>query len=355
MLNVINQLDRARFSPFLFLLREEGDFLSELPDDVRVVPLANSRIRYAVKELARSLSEHEIELVYSGHRWTNLATVLAARLAKPRPIAVVSEHTPVGLSLLEGRWPHLQVAAMRWLYPKAATVGVPVPALGEEIREILGRRELPYSVLLNPVLEDEIGPRMEEGAEVGWPSGPVIVSAGRLSPEKGFDVLLEAISKLPDRWLAEDGGVQLLILGDGAERAALERQSEELGISTRVHFLGHVANPFAYYRIAEMVVLASRRESFGNVLVEAMTCGTPVIGTNCWRGSSFVVDDGRAGLLVSPEDPVALAEAMNELLTNDVLTKRLVTAGREYAEGFRTSRTVPAYEELFDSLIGSSS
>ena len=111
--------------------------------------------------------------------------------------------------------------------------------------------------------------------------GHVVVAVGRLSPEKGFDVLIRAVDQL----LETGCDVRLLIAGEGAERSALESLIRELGRADRITLLGHQADPRPLYAAANAFVLSSYREGLPNVVLEAFACGTPVVATTVDRKS----------------------------------------------------------------------
>jgi glycosyltransferase involved in cell wall biosynthesis len=138
---------------------------------------------------------------------------------------------------------------------------------------------------------------------------PVILSVGRLSPEKEFGTVIRAIAQL-----APQRPVRLMILGEGQERPALEALIDELGVRDRVLLPGFDSNPYAYMSRAAVLVLSSRWEGSPNVLVEAMACGTPVVATNCRSGPAELLEDGRLGPLVPVGDHSAMAAAIERML-----------------------------------------
>lgn len=158
-------------------------------------------------------------------------------------------------------------------------------------------------------------------------SGPLFLTVGRLVPYKGIDVLVRAMVDAPGR---------LLVVGTGPERARLESIAREIGVSERVHFLGHVARLGPLYRAADAFVLASvsRNEAFGLVQLEAMSCGRPVINTSLATGVPFVSVNELTGLTVPPGDAQKLAMAMRRLSEDSDLRRRL---GQAAAERVRTS------------------
>ncbi|HJS49322.1 MAG TPA: glycosyltransferase family 4 protein [Gaiellaceae bacterium] len=183
------------------------------------------------------------------------------------------------------------------------------------------------SVLPNPAPEVPPLPfRDELRAELGL-DGSVLALAGRLGPQKAVGILLSALADVRD--------VTLVIAGDGPERAALERRVQELGLDGRVRFLGPVprAHVLRLFCAADASVLSSAWENLPHAVVEALAVGCPVIATAV-GGVPEVVRDGVNGLLVQPDDPVALREAIERFFADDDLRRRLAGAARASVAGY---------------------
>jgi glycosyltransferase involved in cell wall biosynthesis len=140
---------------------------------------------------------------------------------------------------------------------------------------------------------------------------PVILAVGRLTKAKDYPTLFRAFSLV-----RQVRPAKLLVLGEGEERSNLERLAIELGIQNDVSMSGFVDNPFAFMAKASVFVLSSAWEGFGNVLVEALACGCPVVATDCPSGPREILDNGRYGRLVPVGDHEALAKAILETLDN---------------------------------------
>jgi glycosyltransferase involved in cell wall biosynthesis len=203
------------------------------------------------------------------------------------------------------------------------------------------------AIIHNPVIGADFAARSQMRIDHPWlvpRDHAVFVSAGRLVPQKDHDTLIRAFAlhrrRKPSR---------LLILGNGDRREHLETLARELGVADAVDFLGFQANPLPYLRQADAFVLSSRSEGFGNVLVEALGCGTPAISTDCRHGPSEILDGGRYGALVPPLDPVAMAAAMDGI---EALRRRCPPAMlRERAEAFTTTGSAARYHLLFRDLV----
>jgi glycosyltransferase involved in cell wall biosynthesis len=177
---------------------------------------------------------------------------------------------------------------------------------------------------VNPSLFD--GPFEDPFAGVGRPR---VLFVGRLAPQKGVRNLVAAAG------LLEDPSAQVLLVGDGPERPALEREAERIGLGDRLHFLGFVAHDRlpAVLAHADLLVLPSLYEELGTVLLEAMQAGLPIVASKT-GGIPDVIEDGVNGLLVPPGEPELLARAIDRLLADRGLAYRLSEGARERGKDY---------------------
>jgi glycosyltransferase involved in cell wall biosynthesis len=171
---------------------------------------------------------------------------------------------------------------------------------------------------------------------------PVILGAGRLSPEKGFDLLISALRQLHDA----GGRQRLLIAGGGDQAPQLRAQAEKLGIGEDVAFLGHVDNPWSFMAGADVLVVPSRAEGFCLALVEAMSLGCQVVSTRFGSSALDILDNGRLGELAPTDDPAALAQAISRSLAAPRPQDELRAAARR----FDSARIVEDYVALATAL-----
>lgn len=185
----------------------------------------------------------------------------------------------------------------------------------------------------------------EARAAVGLPPAGVLVGAiGRLSPEKGFDVLIRAAHSL-------GGDVRLVIVGDGPERPSLERLIADLGLGDRVTLAGWRTDVRAYFEALDVFALSSRREGLPNVLLEAMAVGVPVVATSV-NGVPAVVTDGVNGRLVPADDVSALAAALRDVMSNPAAAAGFVADGRRTVEGrYSFAARMKKLATLYDELL----
>ena len=337
-LNYLRALDRERFEPFLFLGRREGAFLELVPGDVAIVDFGGARARRLAGAIAAALRTHRIDAAYSATDAANLA-LLASRWWGARGTKrIVSVHTNPAAWLFEAKRPRLRRWLMRRLYPSADLAAVPTDAIAAELRDIVGRAAPAVTTLPNPVV-DRIAPPPAAS------DPPCIVAAGRLVEAKGFDLLVEAAAALARRGRAFD----LAIYGEGPLRGALARQVEEAGLAGRVALPGHASG--GMFDRADLCVVPSRREGFGNVVVEAMAAGVPVIASTC-PGPAALIDHGRNGFLVEPGSSAALAQAIEELLADAPRRRSVVHPAVQTARRFETGAATRRLEEAVERLLG---
>ncbi len=333
--NLCSGLVENGHSVDLVLVEAEGELLEELPPEVSVVGLDASRVTTSALPLRRYLRAREPDVLYAMMTEINVAAIAARRLARVGTRLVVSEHNTPSAST-DGIKDRLALRLAALAYPHADRTVAVSHGVREDLRRFV---DVDATVIYNPVDVERIRRRAAEPLDHDWfadPSLRVVTSAGRHVPQKGFDTLLRAFAALGD------DDARLVLLGEGEQRASLRRLADELGVGERVAFPGFVDNPFAYMGRADAFVLSSWYEGFGNVLIEAMATGCPVVSTDCPSGPSEILENGTYGPLVPVKDPDRMAEAIGEVLREppdpDVLSER--------ADDFSIPAVTAAYEDV---------
>jgi glycosyltransferase involved in cell wall biosynthesis len=301
----------------LVLLKAEGPYLRELPPGVRVVDLSASRLLTGLPALARYLRQQRPQVMLSAMKHVNVIALLAALLSRSQVPIVVSEHSnaTVSLDLNPGIKTSVLRVLMRWLYPRAYHIVAVSEGVAVGLGSLLGIGSSRISVIHNPIVSANVLLLSNQPVSHPWflnKSIPIILATGRLTPAKDFETLLQAFDRARKK-----RHLRLMILGEGELRSSLEAVVDKLEQKEDVALPGFVDNPFAYMRQADMFVLSSRWEGFGNVLVEAMACGVPVISTDCPSGPAEILENGKWGRLVPVGDVDALAQAMLDTLESE--------------------------------------
>ena len=212
-----------------------------------------------------------------------------------------------------------------------------------KFREKFGEN-LPTCVIYNPVPAAEIREKAAQAAELTLPGDAFnIVCMGRFTPQKGFDRLLSALRTLKDRRIT---GHHVTVLGDGYQREFLEQTVRDYGLEGVVDMPGHVDNPYAILRQADLFALPSRDESFSLAVAEAMVLGIPVMSTRC-TGPVELLKDGEAGCLVENSEEGILA-GLEKILTDPDCYRELQEKARRNTDNFDIDRQIALVEDLLD-------
>jgi glycosyltransferase involved in cell wall biosynthesis len=216
--------------------------------------------------------------------------------------------------------------------------------MAEDLAQQLGLPENRLAVLPNPVDVEEIRQSIGLNPAPQTGPGPHLLAVGRLSPEKGFDLLLRALVSV---W-SELPGVRLLIAGTGPEEAALKAVCHALGLDDAVRFAGCVACPWSIFPEATLFVLPSRHEGLPNALLEAAAAGLPIVALPASEGLVELLQ-GQPGVWLAPE---ISAEALAASL---LAALHALRPGERFAhpfvEAFRLNRAIQAYESLIDQSL----
>lgn len=254
------------------------------------------------------------------------------------PIIVSEQNNP--LQAVEKAWKKLQ----RLTYPYAAKVVSSSRGVDAYFDWLpITKRAVIYNPLV-PLDKLQNSTNFIQGANLDkkW-----MIAMGRLVHQKGFDMLLSAFQKIADK----HSNWQLLILGEGGLRADLETLRENLGLTDQVLLPGMINNPFPILKRAKLFVLSSRFEGFGNVLIEAMACGLPVISTDCPSGPREIIHHEVDGLLVPNENVEALAAAMDRLMSDEQERQRLATNAPQVTEQFSLEKVTQDWEKLIAEVL----
>ena len=347
----MNGLDRSLVRPSLALThtRSKNDrLMKELPSDVEVFELGKRGFldqRRVVGKLRAHLDEHQPDVMLAKATWANVLALSAARGTRRRPATIVEEHAMTTL-LRQPRNLWLLWFSRR-LYPQASAVVTVSRGMRGAVAQTFGVQADRVRVLY-PAYDAEIDSSPAPATALGPPFGsdlPVVVYVGRLSPKKGVDDLIRAV-EIVSRTIP----VRLLLVGDGPQRGALERLTGDLGLTDVVTFAGFDPHPHRFMAAADVYVVPSHTEAFGTVTVEGLRSGAAVVATDCDFGPRELIENDRNGLLVEPQNPAALAEAMVRVITQPELSARLRAEASLSAERFSPARMVNDYERLILEL-----
>lgn len=311
----------------LILMKKQGEYLSELPGNIRVVSLCTGsdgkfhlwEAGIAFLQMLRYLRETSIDVLFSTLGKTNLFAILSALMASENFRLIIRE-----ANTFHNISSKIQIKLAAWLYPKADHIIAISKGVAQDLRRIKKIKAGNVSVIYNPIDLKKIQLLSKAPMDHPWllsKTVPVIVAVGRLAPQKDFETLIHAFDKVQKKLDA-----RLIILGKGPLKKKLEGMIQELSLEKKVRLEGFKRNPFPYYRHADLFVMSSRWEGFGMVLIEAMACGTNIVSTDCHSGPAEILDSGQYGCLVPVGDNMALSRAILKTLKaplrRQVLLKR---------------------------------
>lgn len=340
MVTVANSLAKRGHTIDFVLMRAEGEFLSLLADNVNVIELSSNRIRYSPISLTRYIRRREPEALLSTINAANIMNVVTAQLVRKPPRTIIRIPKVPEYETNKG-WIKREIIsnAGQVLFNKADKVIAISEGMANQLERDYNVSGDDIEVIYNPAFSDDIVSKSSEPTTHRFfdGSGRVILSVGRLTPAKGYDTLLRSFARV-----LEKESAKLVILGQGPEQERLETLSSELEIESHIDLPGFDENPYRYMAKADLFVSSSRSEGFGNVIVEALGCGTSVVATDCPSGPAEILEGGKFGRLVPPEDSERMAAAIIESLNSPTDSDYL----RSRAEDFSEENIVDQYERL---------
>jgi glycosyltransferase involved in cell wall biosynthesis len=310
-LSLIREFLAQGHSVDLVLLRKTGELLDLVPREARIIDLNAPRMRNALYPLWRYLRRERLDAVHVAMWPLTSIAIFAHLISGSRARLVVSEHTI--LTSEYGYYGPLRrtfmAASIRWLFPRAAGRVVVSAASADALSTFAQLPRNSLAVIHNPI-EIPAAIRPSPQVETLWAGeGSRILAVGSLKPAKNYPLLLRAFARLANQ------ATELMIVGEGPLREELEELARDLGVGDRVIMPGFFHDPWPFYASADLFVLSSDYEGFGNVLVEAMLAGLRIVSTDCPAGPKEILDGGRYGCLVPCGDAQALANAIDRALT----------------------------------------
>lgn len=341
---LLRHLDRGAFAFSLVVVDgRDAVYRGNLPEDVEYIDLGATRARFSAVALLKLVRRRrpDILFVVSGH--LSLMLVMLEWLMPRRTRIVSYENSVVSVMLHMTARPRL----MQYLYKHFCRRMDMIVCQSLDIQHDLSRNyRVPSAktcLIHNPVDIDWIR------ARTTWVSRPEvfhrdsvnILAAGRLSYEKGLDLLIKAIS------ICKNARLNLLIIGTGPSRRELEALAIRLNVSKQVTFAGFQSNPYPWFASADYLALSSRVEGFPNVVLEALACGTPVIATPCPGGIREIMTRPDYGWLADEVSAPALAEALRRAIDHPRPVPSLV----DLRARFGVEAVIKHYEVLLRSMV----
>ncbi len=347
-LNQARGLKKLGYNVILVVSRKGGGLYVEAKAEFEIYSLGSQKVFGGLSRLIAFLKLGRANILFSHYLNCNLVAVLAGMLAFSKTPIILIDHGLFPRSIAKYRFCVQRVIRIvaPLLYRKAERVVGISKIVVRETSKMSGIPQADIKIIYNPVIPEDFTERLSEKIDHSWfeqRGRKIVIAAGRFSPEKGFGPLLEAFAKVCEK---EKAG--LIILGDGKQRAELENMIGQLNLSDSVSLPGFQNNIFPWLQRADLFVLPSFSESFGNVLVEALACGTPVASSDL-PGPSEILADGEYGLLLQVGNVQEMADCiLKGLRAEKTDHEKLVSRGTF----FSVQRAAQAYASLVTDVLG---
>lgn len=336
-INLAKGLKNIGYDIEFVCFKKHGEFLSEVKDDFIIHELNINRSSESIFKLIKYFRQHKPDVFFTAKHYINIMVLIAKGLSRTKSKVIVAGHGMFFKRKGMLAW------LMKLFYPKADKIVAVSSGVAQNIHEITNIPLRKITVIYNPVITKEMIENFEQTKPLQNTLGQkLIVSIGRLSPEKDFKTLIIAF-----QIVRQTHPLKLVIIGEGPERNNLEELIRELKLSEDVLLSGFKKNPFEYLKAADLYVLSSITEGLPTVLIEALYSMTPIVSTDCPSGPREILENGKYGLLTPVGDSDKLAKVMEATL----FEKKMDTSKlRDRALQFTSEKSINKYQKLIESI-----
>jgi glycosyltransferase involved in cell wall biosynthesis len=318
MLNLARNYIERGFTVDLVLVKAEGGYMEQLPPGIRLIDLKAEQKLSILPKLIKYLRQNNPTTLLTTLHYPCEIAILAKRLSGVSTRVIVCEQNTLSQEAKKIGQTSVKLTplAARLFYTWADGIIAVSDGVAEDLVKITKIPRKRIEVIYNPVVTSEVFEKAKEVVEHPWFQSkeiPVILGVGRFYPQKDFPTLIRAFALVRRIQQAR----LVLLGGEGPDRYKIEQLISELNLEEDIAILGFAPNPYAYMAKATVFVLSSAWEGFGNVLVEAMATGTPVVSTDCPSGPSEILARGKYGWLTPVGDSKAMAETILKVLSGE--------------------------------------
>lgn len=348
-------LRKRGYSIEIYTMNKKGPLLEELQDIAHVIDLEVNSYKESVRALAKAYDRFRPDFVLSTLYINNVVAILARILSRHKPKIFAGAHNSFRYKVdFPDNWKdsYLLRPLAQMTLPFADGIIAVSKGVGDELCRMLRIRKEIMHVVYNPVYSKELLRRAGEPANHPFltphKNYKVIVAVGRLAKQKAIDDLIRAFGIIAH----SNQNCRLIIIGDGSESAGLHSLSAHLRLESMISFTGALLNPLPLVAAADLFVLSSRWEGLGNVIIEALACGTPIVATDCNFGPREILDHGKFGILAPVANPAGLASSILEALClprDDPRCSKKTLQDR--ASQFSVAKAVEQYSQIFLGLV----
>jgi len=309
--NYIRSLDKNKYDISLLLINKTGEFLSFVPNYVRIIDLGKSKTRYGFFRLLKQIKKIDAELIVVTTNRLNILILLASLFISRKIKICLYEPSMPSAQFDNNYLPRYYLLLMKLLYRFADYIIAQTAEMKNEIVDYYLVKSEKILVTSNPIDTKLIDCSLRGQGNPYDNKFINIVASGRIREEKGYEFLLNTFIKVVN----DNQKYKLYILGNVGDKLYMEKLTEiinENNLNDFVHFLGFQTNPFPYYKYADLFVLSSRWEGLPNVVLEALFLKTPVITTDCIPHFRKIIQDGKNGYIVDFGDEINLSQKIQK-------------------------------------------
>jgi len=330
--NLANQYTKSGINTTLISLRGEGPYRKQINPDVNFINLKVKRVRYGLAALYKELREQQPTHIISVLMESNIILGLALFFNRKPKLIFREANTMDAVTRQNALKRAISLIRLRFSYSRTNKIIANSPDTKKDLVKLKIADAKKIKVIPNPVLPVEYRELAKKSVSDDWLNDEnlkVALNVGRLHEQKDQKLLIKSFVDL----VAEDNRLRLIILGDGDEKDNLQKIIDEQHLNNFVKIVPFQDNPWPYYKNADVFVLTSQWEGFGNVIVEALACGTPVVSTNCPGGPAYILDNGKYGRLVPLGDKQALQAQIKKIINGQITfdKKELIKRGNEFS------------------------
>ena len=342
--NLINDWINKGHQIELLLLQKEGPLLQELNNKNLIIHNLNSKnTLFSFYPLYKFFNQNKIDIAWGNMSPLTSIIIFAWVLSGKKGKLFVTEHNPLTFQITQ--LSKLKEFVLRLIFSLSYRFATGITTVSKGIKnDLLQLAHInndKIDVIYNPVAigKNKISKLFNLEKKI-WDSSynVKLLSVGNLKVQKNHKLLINAFAKLPKNLNA-----QLIIIGEGPIRKELEELINNLKLSKRISLIGHQKNPYPWYHSADLFILSSNYEGFGNVLIEALECGLPIVSTNCVSGPKEILENGKYGKLVEVNNVDDLKNGIIEQINKKHDKKKLI----ERSQDFLISKISDEYLSFF--------
>ncbi len=305
--NMLRLLDSKKFDISLVLVNKIGEYIDIIPEHIKIYDLGLKKTIFSIVKLRKMVKELQPNVIFSTLFRTHKVVYLALLGIKKKPTVILRSPNSPKLLLENHQLGMFSKYLLEKAYNNANLILAQTPEMKEEIVKYHNIHEDKVQVFLNPIDIDQINHKLKNIITPFNSHKINVVAAGRLTRQKGFDVLIKAFKKV----VAKNNSFMLHIIGkDDGYKEQLERLVHSLELEENVYFWDFQKNPYRFFYFSDLYVLSSRWEGLPNTVLENLYLNNPVIATRCISFMDTLIKDGQNGLLIAVDNENSLAQAI---------------------------------------------